>query len=76
MPKKNIHPECHGIELALSNGQRIEVESTWGSKGEVMKLDVDPTNHPAWRKDKSAFVNVHNNQVSKFKKKFGSAFGS
>ncbi|MDR1425758.1 MAG: 50S ribosomal protein L31 [Rickettsiales bacterium] len=76
MPKKDIHPSCHQVWLVLSNGQKIEVESTWGGEGEVMKLDVDPTNHPAWRKDKSSFVNVNNNQVSKFKKKFGNTFGS
>jgi large subunit ribosomal protein L31 len=76
MSKKNIHPDCHTIRLVLSNGQKIEVESTWGSEGETMKLDVDPTNHPAWRKDKSTFVNVNNSQVFKFKKKFGTTFGS
>ncbi|MDR1495021.1 MAG: 50S ribosomal protein L31 [Rickettsiales bacterium] len=76
MPKKDIHPVSHRIKVMLSNGQSIDVESTWGTEGEVMKLDVDPTNHPAWRKDNSTVVNDRNDQVSKFKKKYGTAFDS
>ncbi|MDR3078421.1 MAG: 50S ribosomal protein L31 [Rickettsiales bacterium] len=76
MPKKDIHPVSHRIGVLLTNGQRIDVESTWGSEGEVMKLDVDPTNHPAWRKDKATVVNDRNDQVAKFRKKYGTAFGS
>jgi large subunit ribosomal protein L31 len=76
MPKKDIHPVSHGIKLALSNGQKIDAESTWGTEGEIMKLDVDPTNHPAWRKDGGTAVNANNNQVSKFQKKYGTLFSS
>ncbi|GHU27282.1 50S ribosomal protein L31 [Bacilli bacterium] len=74
MPKKDIHPECHSIGVVLSDGRTINMKSVWGKDGDVMKLDVDPINHPAWKTDKSTFVNVNNNQVSKFKKKYGSTF--
>jgi large subunit ribosomal protein L31 len=74
MAKKNIHPQCHSISLLLSNGTTIAVESLWGKEGDIMKLDVDPTNHPVWNRDKNTFVNTNNSQVMKFKKKYGTAF--
>ncbi|MDR2077819.1 MAG: 50S ribosomal protein L31 [Rickettsiales bacterium] len=74
MAKKNIHPECHSVNLLLSDNTKIVVESVWGKEGDTMKLDIDPTNHPVWNRDKNTFVNVNNSQVLKFKKKYGSAF--
>lgn len=74
MAKKGIHPEDHNLSIVLSNGKQIGIKTTWGKEGETMKLDVDPTNHPAWRKDSGTFVNTNNDQVSKFKKKYGSMF--
>ena len=45
--KKDIHPDYHEIKIVMTDGSERSVRSTWGSKGEVMKLSVDPLNHPA-----------------------------
>ena len=46
--KKDIHPDYHEIKIVMTDGSERSVRSTWGSEGEIMKLSVDPLNHPAW----------------------------
>jgi large subunit ribosomal protein L31 len=58
----------------LSDGRKIPVESTWGNEGDIMRLDVDPTNHPAWRNGQSTFINVNNEGMVRFMKKYGAVF--
>ncbi len=70
--KKDIHPEYHTIKVALTDGTTFETRSTWGKKDEVLRLDIDPSSHPAW-------TGVHRlmdsgGQLSKFNSKF-SNFG-
>lgn len=72
MAKAGIHPEQHNIAIELSDGTKIDVATTYGKAGEVLKLDIDPTNHPAWQDGNKAFVNVNDDRISKFNKKFGS----
>jgi ribosomal protein L31 len=72
--QKGIHPECQEVTLILSNGTQLVVEMTKGKGGTTLKLDVDPYNHPVWKKDKSTFINVHNSEVSRFKNKYGDIF--
>ena len=73
MAKKDIHPDYHEITVAMTTGKTFKTKSCYGKQGSVIKLDVDPNNHPAWRDDKSGrFLNAKNDQVSKFNKKFGS----
>lgn len=74
MAKKDIHPEGHDLSVVLSSGEKINIKTTWGKAGDTIKLDIDPTNHPAWKKESGTFVNTNNDQVSKFKKKYGSMF--
>lgn len=74
MAKKDIHPIKHDITVVLSNGKDINIKTTWGKENDVIKLDIDPTNHPAWKKNTGTFVNTNNDQVSKFKKKYGTLF--
>ena len=69
------HPEQHTIKLALSNGETIDILTTWGKDGEVLKADVDPFNHPAWQDGAKSFVNPNNDNMNKFIKKFG-GFGN
>ncbi len=75
MAKKQIgmqsHPEQHEIDVVMTDGSKIKVKTTWGKAGDVLTLDVDPKNHPAWQKDGQSFINVNDERVSKFKKKFG-----
>ena len=46
--KKKIHPKMNKIKVQMTDGTEFETMSTWGSEGEVMKLDIDPKSHPAW----------------------------
>ena len=45
--KKDIHPEYHEITLVMTDGTERKIRSTYGKPGDVMKLSVDPFNHPA-----------------------------
>lgn len=66
--KKDIHPEYHEITVQMTDGSTFKTRSTWGSQGDVLKLDVDPKTHPAW-------TGVHRlmdtgGQLAKFNKRF------
>ncbi|MBR2141400.1 MAG: 50S ribosomal protein L31 [Rickettsiales bacterium] len=70
--KKEIHPVEHEVKVILSDGTSFTVMSS--CKSDSIKLDVDPLNHPAWKTGQGTFLNVNNDRVSKFKKKFGDVF--
>lgn len=66
--KKDIHPNYHTIKVVNTDGTEFETKSTWGKEGETLRLDIDPTSHPAW-------TGVHRlidsgGQVSKFKSRY------
>jgi len=46
--KKEIHPNYHNIKVQLTDGSTFETKSTYGKEGDILKLDIDPTSHPAW----------------------------
>jgi ribosomal protein L31 len=60
------------IEVVLSDGTSFQTKSC--CKADVLKPEVDPTNHPAWRTGAGNFINTNNNRISKFERKFGSGF--
>lgn len=67
--KQNIHPDYHLINVETPAGVTYQTRSTWGKEGDRMKLDIDPSSHPAW-------TGVHRildsgGQLSKFKSRFG-----
>ncbi len=68
--KKDIHPEYHKITVKMTNGDELEMQSTYGSEGDVLQLDIDPTVHPAWTGGGTHLMDT-GGRVSKFKKKFG-----
>jgi len=66
--KKDIHPEYHEITVEMTDGTSYKTRSTWGEAGATLKLDIDPTSHPAW-------TGVHRlidtgGQLAKFNKRF------
>ena len=68
--KADIHPEYHNITVEMTDGTIYDTRSTWGSEGDVLKLEIDPKSHPAW-------TGVHRlvdsgGQVAKFNKRFES----
>lgn len=70
--KKDIHPQYHMITIQNPDGSTFQTRSTWGKEGDVLKLDIDPSSHPAW-------TGVHRlidsgGQLSKFNSRF-QAFG-
>ncbi|WP_372890588.1 50S ribosomal protein L31 [Rhodosalinus sp.] len=67
--KKDIHPDYHMIDVKLVNGETVQMRSTWGSEGQTMTLEVDPSVHPAWTGGGTRLMDT-GGRVSKFKKKY------
>ena len=67
--KKKIHPDYHEIEVVMTDGTKFKTRSTWGKKGDVLNLDIDPKSHPAWSGGEKKLVDTQG-QISKFEKKF------
>ena len=67
--KKTIHPDYHEIEVVMTNGTKFKTRSTWGKKGDVLTLDIDPSSHPAWSGGEKKLVDTQG-QISKFSKRF------
>ncbi len=66
--KKDIHPDYHEITVVMTDGTSFQTRSTWGEPGATLKLDIDPSTHPAW-------TGVHRlmdsgGQLAKFNKRF------
>jgi large subunit ribosomal protein L31 len=73
--KQDIHPDYHFVTLKLNDGTEYVTRSTYGSDGDTLTLDIDPTTHPAWTGGNQALVD-RGGRVSKFKNKFGGFLGS
>lgn len=67
--KKDIHPDYHEITVVLTNGTSFKTRSTYGKAGDQLKLDIDPTTHPAWTGGTQQLLDT-GGQVAKFKKRF------
>ncbi len=67
--KADTHPDYHKIKVVMTDGTEYETRSVWGKEGDVMRLDVDPLNHPAWQGGTGRVV--ERGQLSKFEKRFG-----
>ena len=46
--KPELHPDYHTITVKMTDGSEFTTRSTWGKKGDVLHLDIDPKSHPAW----------------------------
>jgi len=68
--RQGIHPDYHTIKVVMTDGTEFETRSTWGSEGDVMQLDIDPTSHPAWTGGAQRLVDT-GGQVARFNKRFG-----
>lgn len=67
--KKDIHPEYHEIDVKMTDGSVLRMKSTWGSEGDTLSLEVDPTTHPAWTGGGAKLLDT-GGRVSRFKKKY------
>ena len=66
--KKDIHPNYHNINVEMTDGSQFVTRSTWGSEGDILKLEIDPNSHSAWTGGKQKILDK--GRVSKFNKKF------
>ena len=67
--KTEIHPDYHMIDVKLTNGDVVQMKSTWGAEGDTLSLDIDPSVHPAWTGGSTRLMDA-GGRVSKFKKKY------
>ena len=67
--KKDTHPDDHIIEVKMTNGDVVQMKSTWGSEGDTLALDIDPSAHPAWTGGSQRLMDT-GGRVSKFKNKY------
>jgi len=68
--KKDIHPDYHKITVVMTDGSKYETRSTWGSAGDELRLDIDPTTHPAWTGGGQHLID-RGGRLSRFNQKFG-----
>ena len=59
---------CASISLGIASFERKR-RSTWGTEGQTMNLEIDPTSHPAWTGGNQQMLD-RGGRVSKFKKRF------
>lgn len=71
--KAEIHPDYHTVKVVMTDGTEYETRSCYGKEGDVIRLDVDPTTHPAWQGGTVRVV--EKGQLSKFEKRFGGFMG-
>lgn len=69
--KKDIHPDYHMITVVMTDGSTFQTRSTYGSEGDKLTLDIDPSTHPAWTAGSTQIVD-RGGRVSRFNKKFDS----
>ena len=66
--KKEGHPDYHEITVVMTDGSEFKTRSTYGSPGDVMRLEIDPKTHPAWTGVHR--LNDAGGQLAKFNKRF------
>jgi large subunit ribosomal protein L31 len=67
--KPEIHPAYHTITVKMTDGSEFTTRTTWGKKGDVLHLDIDPKSHPAWTGGHQQLLD-RGGRLSRFQKKF------
>lgn len=73
--KQDLHPDYHEITVVMTDGTEYKTRSTYGSEGDTLKLEIDPTSHPAWTGGSGHLID-RGGRVSRFKEKFAGILGS
>ena len=63
------HNHIHFINVKMTNGDIVQMRSTYGTDGDQLSLDIDPSVHPAWTGGGARLMDT-GGRVSKFKKKY------
>ena len=53
----------------MTDGKTFKTRSTWGKKGDNLRLEVDPKPHPAWTGGKAQIVDTEG-RVERFNRRF------
>ncbi len=69
----DFHPHYHQIKVVMTDGSEFMTYSTYGSEGDTLSLDIDPTSHPAWTGGDQKLMD-RGGRLSRFKKKFEGMF--
>ena len=69
--KADIHPDYHEITVITADGTEYKTRSTYGKEGDSLRLDIDPSVHPAWTGGNTHLVD-RGGRVGRFNKRFGS----
>lgn len=69
--KKDTHPDYHMIKVVMTDGTSYDTRSTYGKPDGELKLDIDPSTHPAWTGGNQKLLDA-GGQVARFNKRFGS----
>jgi large subunit ribosomal protein L31 len=67
--KDAIHPNYHTVNVKLVDGTLVQMKTTWGSEGDTISLDIDPSVHPAWTGGSARLMDT-GGKVSRFKNKY------
>ncbi|MEL7543433.1 MAG: 50S ribosomal protein L31 [Pseudomonadota bacterium] len=70
---EGVHPDYHLIKVVMTDGTEFETMSTYGAEGDTLKLDIDPSTHPAWTGGNQQLLD-RGGRLSRFKKKFDGLF--
>ena len=68
--KPGIHPQYHLIKVVMTDKTEFYTRSTYGSPGETLNLDIDPTTHPAWTGGSQQLLD-RGGRLSRFNSRFG-----
>ena len=68
--KPDAHPDYHTVTVKMTDGSEFTTRTTWGKKGDVLQLDIDPKSHPAWTGGNQQLLD-RAGRVSRFNDKFG-----
>ncbi|WP_018698937.1 50S ribosomal protein L31 [Amorphus coralli] len=73
--KKDIHPDYHRVKVVMTDGTEFWTRSTFGAEGDEIRLDIDPTTHPAWTGGETRLLD-RGGRVSRFKNKYKGILGN
>ncbi len=71
--KADIHPDYHDVKIVMTDGTEYTLGTVWGKEGDVMRLDIDPLNHPAWTGGTGKIL--EKGRMEKFKSRYGNFMG-
>ena len=67
--KKGIHPDYHFVDVQLEDGTTYKTRTTYGTAGQKVTLDIDPSTHPAWTGGQQQLMD-RGGRLTRFNKKF------